>query len=296
MKSIDDTKIAYKVSVTTIIGNVVLSIVKFVAGLLSGSAALMSDAVHSLSDVFSTFIVMIGVKISSKQADEDHPYGHERMECVVSLVLGCILLLVGAFMGYDGVKQLIIGVEVKNTNLFFDILGLSAAVLSIATKEWMYQYTKKASKQINSSALLADAWHHRSDAFSSIGSVIGIAGTMMGIPILDPIACVIICMFIIKAAYDVLKDGVYRLIDHSCNEELRKEIKNTVLTYPGVLGLDTLKTRVFGSRTYADIEISVDGNLTLTEAHKIANGLHDKIESEYTDVKHCMIHVNPYEE
>ena len=282
-----------EVSKNSIIANLVLSIFKLFAGIVANSGAMVSDAVHSASDVFSTFIVIIGVKISSKEADEKHQYGHERLECVASIVLAIILCGTGIAIGLTGAKKIISG---GSSNLMVPgVLALVAAILSIAVKEGMYWYTRGAAVKINSDALMADAWHHRSDALSSVGSLVGILGARLGFPILDPVASVVICIFIVKAAIDIFRSSIDKMTDSSCDEKITDEMKTVILASDGVLRLDEIKTRQFGSKIYVDIEISADGNKTLSEAHNIAENVHCAIEKDFPTVKHCMVHVNPAE-
>lgn len=286
-------RIAMRVSWVSIAVNVGLSLLKLLAGLLARSGAMVSDAVHSASDVFSTFIVMIGVHISGKDPDREHPYGHERMECVASIVLAMILFETGIAIGVKGIKTIMAG---NYSELVVPgVFALVAAIVSIVVKEWMYHYTVHAAKRIGSGALKADAWHHRSDAMSSVGALIGIAGARMGYPVLDAVASVVICLFIAKAAYDIFKDAVEKMVDQSCDEKTETRMREIILSQQGVLGLSLLQTRIFGSRVYVDAEIEADGNLHLTEAHDIAERVHDAIEKEFVSVKHIMIHVNPYE-
>ncbi|MDY4813213.1 MAG: cation diffusion facilitator family transporter [Ruminococcus sp.] len=287
----DNAKIAYRVSFVTIIGNVVLAVFKFLAGIIASSSAMVSDAVHSFSDVFSTIIVIIGVKISSRESDASHRYGHERMECMASMGLAAVLFATSIGIGYSGLTKIISsdysGLATPG------LLALIAAIVSIVVKELMYHYTMHAAKKINTSSLKADAWHHRSDALSSVASLIGIGGAMMGLKILDPIVSIIICFVIIKAAFDILKESIDKLVDKSCDEETIKKMEETVLNIDGVLDLDDIKTRLFSNKIFVDIEICADGNLTLWDAHDIAENVHDKIEEDFKDVKHCMVHVNP---
>ncbi|MDU2198422.1 MAG: cation diffusion facilitator family transporter, partial [Peptostreptococcaceae bacterium] len=199
-----DKQIAMKVSTNSIIVNVLLSGFKFFAGIIANSSAMISDAVHSASDVFSTIIVMVGVHISSKEADDEHQYGHERFECVAGIILACILFATVIGIGISGIEKIING---NNRGLQAPgMIALVAAVISIIVKEGMYWYTRHAAKKINSGALMADAWHHRSDSLSSVGSFIGIFGSRMGFRVLDPLASIVICLFIIKASYDIFKD------------------------------------------------------------------------------------------
>ena len=286
--------IAMRVSTVSIIVNLALSLFKLIAGIAAHSGAMVSDAVHSASDVFSTFIVMIGVTISGKESDKEHPYGHERLECVASLLLAMVLALTGLGIGKTGVEK-ILGGEAAGLAVP-GLLALIAAVSSVAVKEWMYWYTVAAAKKINSGALMADAWHHRSDALSSIGAFIGILGSRMGYPILDPIASLVICLVILKAAYDIFQDALAKMVDKACPEEVVNQMREIILAQEGVEGIDDIKTRLFGAKMYVDVEISVDGDKTLRAAHEIANRVHDAIEDAFPEVKHCMVHENPTEE
>lgn len=288
-----DERIAMRVSANSIVVNVVLSVFKLFAGIVAGSGAMISDAVHSASDVFSTFIVIIGVRIANKEADEKHQYGHERMECVASIVLAVLLGLTGIGIGVAGLQK--ITSDGSQDLTVPGMLALAAAVISIVVKEGMYWYTRTAARKINSSALMADAWHHRSDAMSSIGSFVGILGARMGFPILDPAASVIICGFIIKAAYDIFKDSIEKMTDESCDETVVEDMRRLIMNQDGVLQIDELMTRKFGSKIYVDIEIAADGELTLNQAHFVAEKVHYAIELGFPSVKHCMVHVNPME-
>ena len=287
-------KTANRVSLVSIIGNLILSAFKLLAGIIAHSGAMISDAVHSASDVFSTIVVVIGIRISAKESDKDHPYGHERMECVAAIILATILLMTGLSIGIDAVRTIAGG---NYGDLAVPgMLALVAAIVSIVTKEAMFWYTKINAKRIDSSALMADAWHHRSDALSSIGALIGIAFARVGFPIMDPIASLVICLFIVKAAYDIFKDAVNKMVDHACDEETEEQFRSCISDEDGVLRIDDLRTREFGNKIYVDIEISADGDHTLWEAHDIAERVHDKLEEQFPKVKHVMVHVNPYTE
>lgn len=284
-------QIAMEVSRNTIIINVVLSVFKFIAGIIGNSAAMLSDAIHSLSDVLSTFIVMIGIKLAGKKADKEHPYGHERLECVAAIILAAILCATGLGIGYGGVQTILAGNY--NTLSVPGILALIASIMSIVIKEGMYWYTRAAAKKVNSSALMADAWHHRSDAMSSIGSFIGILGARIGFPILDSIACLVICGFIVKAAYDIFMDAINKMVDRACDNETEEQMRLLIQKHDAVIEIDLLRTRLFGDKIYVDVEVSVDGNTTFQESHDIAEVIHDSIEEKFPKVKHCMVHLNP---
>lgn len=287
----NNEKIAIKVSIISIILNCLLTLIKFISGVISKSSAMISDSVHSLSDVLSTFVVIIGVKISNKKADSDHPYGHERIECVSAIILSGILFIIGALIGINGIKNV-----TNSSNLVMPgVLALIASIISIISKEAMYQYTIRVSKKINSAALKADAWHHRSDALSSIGSFIGILGSRLGFKIFDPLASVIISLCIIKVSIDIFKDAIDKMVDKSCDKEVIDKVISVIEKNESVKNIDDIKTRQFGNKAYVDVEISVDENLLLKDAHKVAEEIHDSVENEINIVKHCMVHVNPYE-
>ncbi|MCD8119959.1 MAG: cation diffusion facilitator family transporter [Lachnospiraceae bacterium] len=285
--------LAMKVSAVSIACNLGLSVFKLAAGLIAHSDAMVSDAVHSASDVLSTFAVMIGVSISERKADAEHPYGHERMECVASIVLAVMLAATGLGIGYAGVKKIMGGADTLTVP---GGLALAAAVISIVVKEAMYWYTRSAAKKLNSGALMADAWHHRSDALSSVGSFIGILGARLGFPVLDPAAGIVICVFIEKAAIDIFKDACDKMVDKSAPEDLTHDINRVICEQEGVVRVDDVKTRMFGAKLYADVEIAVDGHMMLEDAHAIAENVHHAVEQNFPDVKHCMVHVNPAEE
>lgn len=282
---------AMKVSAVSVAVNILLSLLKLLAGIFAGSGAMISDAVHSASDVFSTFVVMIGVTLAGRKPDKEHPYGHERIECVASILLAVVLALTGLGIGWSAIESIINSGTHKLSAP--GIAALIAAAVSIAVKELMYQYTVRAAKRINSGALKADAWHHRSDALSSVGALIGILGARLGLPILDPIAGAVICIFIEKAAFDIFRDAIDKMIDKACPEETAEKMKQVILATEGVKGIDEFKTRLFGTRIYVEADIVMASDISLVEAHDAAERVHDAIEREFPDVKHCMVHVNP---
>ena len=287
-------RVAMRVSAVSIIANFALTVFKLSAGILAHSGAIISDAIHSASDVFSTVVVIIGIRISRKESDKNHPYGHERLECVAAIVLATILAFTGLGIGYSALRQ-IAGGDYANLTVP-GRLALVAAAVSILVKEAMYQYTRINARRIDSGALMADAWHHRSDALSSVGALIGIGGARLGFPILDPVASVVICVFIEKAAYEIFMDAVDKMVDKACDEETEAALRECAATQEGVLGVDLLHTRVFGNKIYVDIEICADGEETLRRAHETAERVHDSIEKNFPKVKHTMEHVNPGEE
>lgn len=287
----DFEKTAIRVSIVNVIGHFLLAVFKVLAGILGHSSAMISDGINSASDLFSTFVVMAGIKIAGKKSDKEHPYGHERMECVAAIMLATILSITGLVLGYDAIQKI-------TGNQYQDlqaprVLALIAAIISIAVKECMYWYTRTNAQRIDSSVLMAVAWDHRSDALSSMGALIGIGGARMGYPVLDAVASFVICVFILKASFHIFKDALDKMVDKACDEETEERIRACVLGHEGVLGIDMLQTRVFGNKIYVDLEILADGNKTLHDTHEIAEQVHDSIEGNFPKVKHIMVHVNP---
>ena len=287
----NEKKIIRQVTAVGIAGNIVLVIFKLYAGIVGKSGAMVSDAIHSLSDVVATLIAFIGVRISRRTPDSEHPYGHDRFECLASLSLAVILICTGIGIGISGVNKIIArnydGLEIPG------VIALIAAIVSILTKEGMFWYTRYYAKKVNSSAFMADAWHHRSDALSSVASLIGIAAARMGFPIMDPVVSVVICVFIVIVGAKIMIDAVSKMVDTSCGEEWDKEMSDFILSQPGVERVDLLQSRKFGDRIYLDAEIAVNGELNLSDAHAIAEQVHDMVEKQHPEIKHIMIHENP---
>ena len=287
----DARHLVMKVSSVSIVVNILLSVMKLLAGIAARSGAMISDAVHSASDVFSTLIVIVGVSLSSRKSDTEHQYGHERMECVAAMVLAVVLAATGFGIGYAGLTKILsLG---EGGMVIPGKLALAAAVVSIAVKEWMYWFTKRVAERINSGALMADAWHHRSDSLSSAGAFVGILGARMGYPVLDPVASLVICLFIEKAAFDIFRDAMDKMVDKSAPDEVVTEMKEVIGGQEGVVRIDEIKTRLFGAKIYVDVEIAADGDKPLAEGHEIAENVHHAVEENFPDVKHCMVHVNP---
>ncbi len=283
--------ISAKLASIGVAGNVALSAFKLIAGIFGNSSAMISDAVHSLSDVFATAIAYVGVRLSKREADETHPYGHERFECVASLALGIILAFTGLAIGLSSVESIASGAYLDAATP--GMLALVAAVVSIVVKEAMFWYTRHWARVLDSSAFMADAWHHRSDALSSIGALLGIGAAMLGFPIGDPLASIVICVIVLKVALDVLKDAVDKMLDTPCGDEFETAVADVITATAGVVHIDALRTRQFGNKVYVDAEIAVEGSLPLTQAHAIAEAAHDAVEAKFPEVKHIMIHENP---
>ena len=287
----DRQKVTRQVASVGVGGNVFLAAFKLFAGIFGNSTAMISDAVHSLSDVFATAIAFIGVRLAEREADTDHPYGHERFESIASLALGLILMFTGLTIGYSSLESIATRAYLEEATP--SVIALVAAVVSIVAKEGMFWYTRHWARIINSSAFMADAWHHRSDALSSVGALAGIGATMLGFQAGDAIASLVICIIILKVAIDVLKDSLSSLTDTACDSAFEHEIRDVIQNTPGVMRIDSLRTRKFGNKVYVDAEIAVEGSQSLFDAHAIAEAAHDAVEARFDEVKHIMIHENP---
>lgn len=290
-----EKKIIVKASIWTMILNAFLAVLKVTAGILGRSAAILSDAVNSISDVATGLAVMIFGKMSRKERDSDHPYGHEKYESMVSVFLGIALLLTAFEIGKATVVD-IWGHLTSGTPLDSDPnwIALVAAVLTILIKETMFRVTRHFAKKANSPALAALSLDHRSDVFAATGVLLGIGGALLGVKVLDPLASLVICGLIFYEGIGIIVTGMNQVIDKAADPETVQAIRDLVSTHSDVKHLDDLKTRVFGMRLFVDMEIAVDPRLTIGQAHHIAHLLHDDIEAKFPDVKHCMIHVNPF--
>jgi len=277
-----------KTSLITIAANVILAASKLVIGLFSRSTAVVSDAVHTLSDVFTTILVMAGLKFSNEKADDGHPYGHQRIESVISLFLAFALAATALFLGYEGIKKIQSGEGASPS-----WLALGVTVLSVAVKEWMFQYTRAKAKRLGSTSLMSDAWHHRTDALSSIAVLVGVVGSFFGIRFLDPAAAIAVCVIILKAVYSIGREAINQLIDCAAAPEVLVQIEALALGVEGVKSIDLLRTRISNNVIFADLEIEVDSSITVQDGHKIAEEVHDLLESSGLAIEHCMVHVNP---
>lgn len=279
-----------KVSVITIIVNLLLTVLKMIFGLIYGNLSVLSDALHSASDLVTSFLIIIIVFISSPKTDKKHNYGHEKIESLATLFIGVLLASLGVFLIWQGLLGIISPV---NSEVNFYLIGVT--VLSLVFKEGLFWYGMHYAKKLNSEILKADAWHSRSDSLSSVAVLIGLVATyFIGNNFVESIAVLIVALFIIKVAFDIFMTAANQLIDKAANDEIYNKIKEISLQVKGVKTVDSLKTRVFGSSIYVDIEIAVDGSLTVNESHEIAELVHDKLESlADLRIKHCNVHVNP---
>ncbi len=284
----DRNSLLNRISFVTIVVNVLLSVIKILAGIFGRSGALIADGIHSVSDVITTVLAYVGVKMSDKVDDENHQYGHEKYEPVMGKLLATVLFITAVMLAYSATKDLQSGVIEKPT-----VLPLIAAVLSIIVKEWMYRYTLKGALVLESSALKADAWHHRSDALSSLGSFVGVGGALLGYAILEPVVTFGIAALIMKVAVDIYLQSIKALMDVAADDKTVDDIRKVINSVDGVQSIDLLKTRIHGNRIYVDVEIGVFMDLTVKVAHDIAEEVHDLLEASNKKIKHCMVHVNP---
>lgn len=281
---------ANKVTVLAIIWNIILTIIKVIAGIIGKSNAMIADGAHSASDIITSIGVLIGNKVASIPKDKGHNYGHEKAETLVSFLLAILLVIVALTIGYEGVKSLLHLNEVQIPT----ILPLVVSVISIIVKEYQYRMTIKVAKKINSPSLKADAWHHRSDALSSVAAFIGIGGAILGFKALDPIASIIVAVFIAKVGIEILIGATNELMDISIDEEKEAEIKSIVDQFEGIKSLSEVRTRKYGPMAYVDLEICVDKDLSVFEGHKIASDLETLILKKMKFVKGVTVHIEPY--
>ncbi len=290
-EELSEAKILNRLTWGGFLGNVFLAVFKLLAGIFGSSIAMLSDAIHSISHVFTTLIALAGVKAGEKEADDRHPYGHERMECIASLILGLVLVVAACDIAWNGLSAIVTGSY--KTMETPGVLALVAAAVSILVNEGMYLYIRYYAEKIHSSAFMAAAVHDHADSLSSVGSFVGILGAMAGFPIMDSVAALAICLFLFKSAYDILKEALDEMLDVSGGTDFDRDLTAYISGQAGVTRVDLLKSRLFGSRIYVDLEIGVDGDWKLKDAHAVAQRVHDNVEKEFPRVKHIMIHVNP---
>ncbi len=288
-----------KVGIITIFWNAFLAISKIVSGILVASSSLISDGIHSFSDILSTIVVIVGAKLSRKKEDKEHPFGHERMESIATLILAFLLVMTASFLLYNAIFDLIKyfnGERRVYDSKVLLYIALGFSVSSIIIKGIMSFWTKKKAKQLNSDSLYVDSIHHLTDSISSFASLFGILGLFLGedYVIFDPIASIIIAIFILKVSFDIGKKSISEVLDTAAPEDFVERIKLDIENYPNVLIINSLKTRMFAKMIYVEVEIGVDENLTVKEGHDIALGLHNLLEEKYSEIKHIMVHVDPY--
>ncbi len=285
----------YKVTLTGTAVNAALIVLKFVAGFVGRSSAMVADAVHSLSDFVTDVIVLVFVKIAERPSDKNHDYGHGKYETFATMIIGLILAFAGFVLMYNGIRLIIDGLD-GHALPRPTMIALVFAVVSIVSKEWLYRLTARVGRRVSSNAVVANAWHHRSDAVSSAGTLIGIAGAMFlgdRWRILDPIAAVVVSIFIIKSGYDIMKPSVYELLEGSLPENEEKEIECLVKSVPGIVRIHNLRTRRIGNNIAVDLHAKMDGNITLTEAHAIATRAEEAISQHFGPGSIINVHMEP---
>ena len=285
----------YRVTIVGSVVNMLLLIFKFVAGIVGNSAAMVADAVHSLSDFVTDIVVILFVRLSGRPADEDHGYGHGKFETLATLFVSLVLFGVAVMLFVGGVKDIVAvahGEQLAEPTM----VALIAAVISIIAKELLYHYTVKCGKKLNSQVVVANAWHHRSDAFSSIGVLAGVGGAMFlggSWAVLDPIAATIVSLFIVKVAYSLLMPSLEELLERSLSKDVEQRIEQIILSVDGVSSPHHLRTRRIGSAYAIEVHIRMDGNLTLTQAHAVTTAVERLLKQEFGDSTHVGIHTEP---
>lgn len=285
----------YKVTIVGSIVNFLLLVFKFFAGIAGHSAPMLADAVHSLSDFITDIVVIVFVRIAGKPEDKGHDYGHGKYETLATAIIGLLLLCVGFGIFWNGASSIytfLRGGQLESPG----VVALVAALVSIVSKEILYQYTVIQGKKLNSQAVIANAWHHRSDALSSIGTAIGIGGAILlgdHWRVLDPVAAVVVSFFIMKVSVRLLIPCVDELLEKSLPEDVEKEIEQTVLSFPGVSQPHHLRTRRIGNYYAIELHVRMDGKITLEEAHSTATAIENKLKEMFGKGTHVGIHVEP---
>lgn len=294
MKKIEE-KIIKKNTFLTIIMNSILAIGKLIGGIFGSAPVLIADAVNSIGDIATNIVVFFSAKFSKKEKDASHPYGHEKYDSMISIFLGVALILTAYQLGKDALIRfydIVVNGSSVPSPLWYTWL---IALATILIKELLFRKTVVDAKKAKSQALMAQAWDHRSDTIVSFGAIIGIVGAIYGLGFLDPIASLIIAIFILRLGIKIIKTGISQVVDASADDAQIKKIKAIVLANENVRSIDEIKTRMFGLSFYVDLEIALDKTLSLEKAHAIAESIHDAVEDQMSDVIHCMIHVNPYD-
>lgn len=292
-----ETRIVHVTAKGTIV-NIVLVALKFAAAILGRSAAMLADAVHSITDLATDLIVIAFVKLGGRPKDKSHPYGHGKIETMASLIVGLILAFVGMMILYNGLCETISaiqGVKLERPG----VIALIAAIASVILKEWAYRFTISEARSTQSQALYANAWHHRSDAFSSIGTSIGIAGAIFlgeRWRVLDPITAIIVSLFILRVSYLIVSQSVNELLEGSLSQEIEDDIANIATKEPCVKSVHAIMTRRIGKNIAVEMHVNVPGNLSVSDAHTHATNIENKIKEIYGKDCHVGIHIEPSEE
>ncbi len=279
-----------------IIGNILLAAAKLIIGLVARSQALVADAVHSASDVVGSVAVLIGLRAAERPPDEDHPYGHGKAESVAAIIVSVLLALVGFEIGSASVQSLFAPLEAPG------LIAVWAAIGSMILKEWMFRYKYRLGKELNSQSLIANAYEHRSDVFSSFAALIGIGGAILGgrfdIPwllYLDPLAGIFVSGLVLVMAYNIMKESIHTTLDHVLHQEETVDLRRAIEQVPGVLRIDSLRAREHGHYQIVDIKVSVDPTITVEEGHRIGKQVKQTLLDQFTAVRDVLVHINPYD-
>ncbi len=282
-------KLKSRVTYVGALVNIFLTIIKIGVGVLGQSASLIADGIHSLSDLISDLFVIIAIKLGSREADHDHPYGHRRFETMATVLLGIGLVVVAAGIAWDAVERLLDPTKLLSPTQ--DTLGI--AVVSILANEWLYHYTKRVAKATRSKLLLANAWHHRSDAFSSVIVLVGIAAVLMGYPMADAAAAVLVAIMIAKMGVGLIQESINELVDSSLPEEMVKGIRRIIKQAPGVQSIHLIRTRRMGDDACVDTHIVVDSRISVSEGHMIGDEVRDRLKAGFDDITDVLVHIDP---
>ncbi len=291
-ETLDAEQIARMKSRVTYVGaavNVFLSVIKIGMGIIGHSAALIADGIHSLSDLLSDLFVIVAIKMGSREADFDHPYGHRRYETLATVLLGLGLMVVAGSITWDVINRM----EHPEKLLIPDQHTLAIAMISILANEWLYHYTKRIGLKTRSKLLMANAWHHRSDAISSVVVLFGIATVLWGYHYADAIAAIIVSLMVAKIGFDLVMESINELVDTALPEERVKEIRKSIKTTDGVREIHLLRTRQMGEDAYVDAHIVVDPRITVSEGHQIGDAVRDRLKKEFDDIQDVLVHVDP---
>ena len=296
MNLVSREKEIYRVTIVGGIVNFILLIIKFIAGFVGHSSAMVADAAHSLSDFVTDIIVILFVRLSSKPADKSHAYGHGKYETLATAIIGFLLLGVGIGILLESANKI---VDVVNGEVLEapGMIAFVVAAISIVSKELVYQYTVFKGRSLNSQAVIANAWHHRSDAFSSIGTLVGIGFAVFGGEkwrVLDPIAAIVVSAFIMKVAIEILKNSLSELLEHSLPKSKEDEIREIILSVEGVVAPHNLRTRRIGNSCAIDVHIRMDGNISLNEAHDKTIIIERRLKEQFGAGTYVSIHAEPY--
>ena len=280
---------ARRVTLVGAVVNILLSVFKVLAGWLGSSHALIADGIHSLSDLATDVVVLVAAKHGAKDADDEHPYGHGRIETLATVALGIVLILVAFGIGYDAIRRLFAPEQL----LLPGMLALSAAVISVLVKEGLYHYTAIVARKLRSNLLRANAWHHRSDAVSSIVVVVGVIGSMAGLGYLDAVASVVVAVMVAKIGWDLSWQSAHELIDRGLEQDDVEVIRNKIMAVDGVRAMHDLRTRRMGGNAFVDVDVLVDPSITVSEGHRIGEEVLKRLNQDIDEVTDVTVHIDP---